>query len=131
LRLIGQSDSVLFMLRIRLQRVGRKNQPYFRFVLTDSKNSTKSGKFLEVLGHFDYRKNGQHAINAERVKHLISKGAKPTDSVHNYLVDQKILSGKKINVLPRKNPVKKDAGESSIEKKDVPKEAPTDPHETP
>jgi ribosomal protein S16 len=41
------------MLKIRLQRIGRKNDPAFRVVLTDSKNSTKSGKFLEVLGTYN------------------------------------------------------------------------------
>jgi small subunit ribosomal protein S16 len=94
------------MLKIRLQRVGRKNNPSFRFVVTDSKNSTKSGKFLEVLGSFDYRKDGTDKIDADRLKHWISKGAKPTDNVHNYLVGKKIISGKKINILPRKSPPK-------------------------
>lgn len=96
------------MLKIRLQRVGRKNNPSFRFVLTDSKNSTKSGRYLEVLGHFDYRRESDEHLDAERVKHWISKGAKPTESVHNYLVSKKIISGKKINVLPRKSPPKKE-----------------------
>jgi ribosomal protein S16 len=37
------------MLKIRLQRVGRKHEPTFRVVLTDSQNSTKSGRMLEIL----------------------------------------------------------------------------------
>jgi ribosomal protein S16 len=41
------------MLKIRLQRIGRKNDPAFRAVLTDSKNSTKSGKFLEIVGTYN------------------------------------------------------------------------------
>ena len=41
---------MLPMLKIRLQRVGRKAEPTFRLVLTDSKNSTKSGKYIETLG---------------------------------------------------------------------------------
>ena len=94
------------MLKIRLQRVGRKKQPYFRFVLTDSKNSTKSGKFHEVLGFFDYRKGGEHKIDKARVVFWMSKGAQLTPSVHNYLVGEKIIDGKKINVLPRKSPPK-------------------------
>ncbi|MBY0376838.1 30S ribosomal protein S16, partial [Patescibacteria group bacterium] len=39
--------------KIRLQRIGRKNDPAFRVVLTDSKNSTKSGRFLEILGTYN------------------------------------------------------------------------------
>ena len=99
---------MLAMLRIRLQRVGRKNNPSFRFVLTDSKNSTKSGRYLEVLGHFDYRRESDEHLDADRVKYWISQGAKPTDSVHNYLVAKKIIQAKKVNVLPRKSPPKKE-----------------------
>ena len=41
------------MLMIRLQRTGRKHIPSFRVVLTDKRNSTKSGKTLETLGFFN------------------------------------------------------------------------------
>ena len=51
------------MLKIRLQRVGRKHEPAFRLVLTDSKNSTKSGKFLEVLGSHDFRLEKKTVLN--------------------------------------------------------------------
>ena len=97
------------MLKIRLQRVGRKHEPSFRVVLTDSKNSTKSGKFLEVLGSYDPRKNTEQ-FNVEKIKHWISKGAKPTDTLHNIFVDQKIVEGKKVNVLPKKSPIIKEKG---------------------
>ncbi len=103
------------MLKIRLQRVGRKNTPTFRFVLTDSKNATRSGKFLEVLGSFDYRDGGADNIDGERVKYWMSKGAQATDSVHNYLIGKKIISGKKINVLPRKSPPKKEEDAKAVE----------------
>ncbi|OHA16034.1 MAG: 30S ribosomal protein S16 [Candidatus Taylorbacteria bacterium RIFCSPLOWO2_12_FULL_43_20] len=102
---------------IRLQRVGRKNQPYFRFVLTESRNSTKSGKFSEVLGFFDFRKNGQHSINAERVKFWMEKGATPTDTVHNYLVKSGIIQGKKRNVASKKNTVKNEPPKEEVEPK--------------
>lgn len=105
------------MLRIRLQRVGRKNEPQFRFVLTDRRNAAKSGKFLEVLGFFDFRKDGKHNIDGERVKELIAKGAIPTDTVHNYLVQNKIIEGKKRNVLPKKTVQKKEV----VEEKEAPK----------
>lgn len=95
------------MLKIRLQRTGRNNEKTFRLVLTDSKNSTKSGRFLEILGNHDFR-NSNTTINGERVKFLISKGAKTTPTVHNLLLAQKIIDGRKINVLPRKSPPKKE-----------------------
>ncbi|MDQ5950373.1 MAG: small subunit ribosomal protein [Patescibacteria group bacterium] len=97
------------MLKIRLQRVGRKHEPAFKIVLTDSKNGTKSGKFLEVLGSHDFR-FGEPQIKADRVKYWIGKGAQVSDTMHNLLVEKKVVEGKKRNVLPQKTPiVKKEA----------------------
>ncbi len=96
------------MLKIRLQRVGRKNIPTFRVVLTDSKNSTKSGRFLEVLGSFDPRDDKSKLVKADRVKYWISKGAQLSGTLHNFLIHTKVIEGKKINVLPKKRPIKKE-----------------------
>ncbi len=93
------------MLIIRLQRVGKKNEPTFRVVLTDSKNGPKSGKFLEVLGSYDPRDKNITKINSEKVLEWIAKGAQISDSMHNILINQKIIEGKKINVLPKKSPI--------------------------
>lgn len=93
------------MLKIRLQRIGRKNDPAFRVVLTDSKNSTKSGKFKEILGSYT-PKSGEVIFKADRVSHWIKNGAQISDTVHNFLVKQKLIEGKKKNVLPKKSPTK-------------------------
>ncbi len=95
------------MLMIRLQRVGQKNQPSFRLVLTDSKNSTKSGKFLEILGSHNFQKDGT-ILKADRIKHWISVGAQVSDTAHNLLVTNGVLTGKKKNVLPKKTVAKKE-----------------------
>ena len=97
------------MLKIRLQRVGRVHEPSFRLVLTDSKNSTKSGRFKEILGSYDPRQS-RDTINAERTKYWLSQGANPTDTVFNLLVRHKIISAKKINVSAKskKEPVVKE-----------------------
>lgn len=95
------------MLMIRLQRVGRKNEPSFRLVLTDSKNAAKSGKFLEILGSHNFRKDGT-ILKAERINHWISMGAQVSDTAHNLLVTNKVLTGKKKNVLPKKTVPKKE-----------------------
>ncbi len=97
------------MLKIRLQRVGRKHEPSFRLVLTDSKNSTKSGKYLEILGNYDARRGEKSEFKADRVSYWMSKGAKASDTVHNLLVSKKIIEGKKINTLPKKKAILKDA----------------------
>jgi small subunit ribosomal protein S16 len=93
------------MLKIRLQRIGRKNDPSFRVVLTDSKNSTKSGKFKEIIGSYN-PKRGEVLFKADRVKYWISMGAQVSDTIHNFLVSQKIIEGKKKNVLSKKSPTK-------------------------
>ncbi|OGI68288.1 30S ribosomal protein S16 [Candidatus Nomurabacteria bacterium RIFCSPHIGHO2_01_FULL_42_15] len=95
------------MLKIRLQRIGRKNDPAFRVVLTDSKNSTKSGRFLEILGTYNPKvldKKLRVSFADDRIKHWLSKGAKLSDTMHNFLVQNKVIEGKKVNVLPKKKP---------------------------
>lgn len=94
------------MLMIRLQRVGRKHEPVFRLVLTDSKNSTKSGKYVEVLGSYDPRQeNKLEQFNVEAIKAWMAKGAQLSTTVHNFLVSKKVIAGKKINALPKKKPI--------------------------
>ena len=93
------------MLKIRLQRTGRKHDPTFRVVLTDSKNGPKSGKFIEILGHYDARRNDDTELKTERIQHWIAKGAQPSDTVHNLLVKEKTITGKMRNVLPKKSPI--------------------------
>jgi small subunit ribosomal protein S16 len=77
-------------------------------VLTDSKNSTKSGKFLEVLGSYDPI-NDVKNVDGDRIKYWVSKGAQLSDTVHNYLIEKKIIPGKKVNALPKKKPIAKEA----------------------
>jgi len=91
------------MLKIRLQRIGRKNDPAFRVVLTDSKNAAKSGKFLEILGSYNLKK-GEVLFKADRIIYWIGNGAQVSDTVYNFLVHQKVIIGKKKNVLPKKTP---------------------------
>lgn len=94
------------MLKIRLQRTGRKNDPAFRVVLTDSKNATKSGKFLEILGSYNV-KAGVVEFKADRILYWVKNGAQVSDTVHNFLVTKKIIEAKKKNALSRKSPTKK------------------------
>jgi small subunit ribosomal protein S16 len=96
------------MLKIRLQRTGRKHETTFRIVATDSKNSAKSGKILEILGAYDPRRDETTVINADRIKHWISVGAGLSGTVNNLLISKKIIEGKKVNVLPKKTAPKKE-----------------------
>jgi small subunit ribosomal protein S16 len=93
------------MLIIRLQRVGKKNEPTFRIVLTDSKNGPKSGKFLEILGSYDARDKNESKVKEDRVKELIANGAQVSDTVHNFLITKGVIEGNKVNALPKKSPI--------------------------
>jgi small subunit ribosomal protein S16 len=106
------------MLMIRLQRTGRKHEPTFRVVLTDSKNGPKSGKYLKNLGWYDSRlkNDAVKQLDVEAIKHWTSKGAKLSLTLHNFLISQKVITGKKLNALPKKTPQKKEEGEGSKEK---------------
>lgn len=94
------------MLIIRLQRIGRKNEPAFRLVLTESKSAAKKNA-MEILGSHDYRKTTT-VLNKDRIEHWIKMGAQVSDSAHNLLVSNKIITGKKRNVLPKKTVPKKE-----------------------
>ena len=109
------------MLTIRLQRVGRKNDPSFRVILVEAKRAAKTGNFKELLGSYDARSD-RVELNAERITYWIGMGTTVSDTVHNLLVSQKIIEGKKINVLPRKSPPKKEE-EVAAEAASAPSEA--------
>jgi small subunit ribosomal protein S16 len=96
------------MLKIRLQRTGRKHEPTFRVVLTDSKNGPKSGKFLEILGHYDARRNDETQLKQERIQYWIGQGAQVSDTIHNLLITHAVIKGDKKNVLPQKTPIRKE-----------------------
>ncbi|MBU6431418.1 30S ribosomal protein S16 [Patescibacteria group bacterium] len=114
------------MLKIRLQRVGRKNEPSFRVVLVDSRMGPKSGKALEILGAHDFREGkGNNKIDGERVKYWMSQGAQVSETMHNLLVSEKIISGKKMNVLPKKKPVAKEVKEEGKKESVAESVAPT------
>lgn len=89
------------MLMMRLLRIGRKNEPHFRVVVTDRRNAPKSGKFLEIVGSYN-PKAGLVQVDIDRVKHYLATGAQPSDTVFNFLVGQGIIEGRKKNKLPKK-----------------------------
>ena len=85
------------MLAIRLTRKGKKNQPFFRLIVTDKRNSPKGGRPVEILGYVDPLTK-KKSFEKERILYWLSKGAKPSDTVNNLLIQEKIIEGQKINV---------------------------------
>jgi len=92
------------MLKMRLQRIGRKNDPSYRVIVTDSRNAAKRGRSVDLLGSYA-PKTGVFQIDGEKAKKWIAQGVQPSDTIHNFLVSQKIIEGKKKNVLPKKSPI--------------------------
>lgn len=119
------------MLKIRLQRVGRKHDPSYRIVATNSRTGPKSNKHVAILGQYDSIRKTTTITDADAIKDMISKGAQVSPRVHNILVTEGVVEGKKINVLPKKTPLVKElteeekaAAEAAEEKAAAPKEEP-------
>lgn len=86
------------MVSIRLSRVGNRNAPAFRVIAQESHRAPKS-QALEILGSYIPRLTPKTIqLKAERIKYWMSKGAQTSDTVHNLLVSQGIITGKKKSV---------------------------------
>lgn len=72
---------------IRLQRMGKPKQPYFRLVAIEKARGPR-GRALEILGSYNPRIDSTKEkiqIDVERVQHWIGKGAKPSETVAHLL----------------------------------------------
>ncbi len=92
------------MLMMRLQRVGRKNDPSYRIVVVDKRTGPKSNKHVDHLGSYNPKMNHVQ-LDKDKAKDWLSKGVQPSDTMYNILVGQKVVEGKKRNVLPKKSPI--------------------------
>ncbi len=94
------------MLTMRLQQKKKKNEPHYRLVVTDQRNGVRSGKFIDIVGAYN-PKSGSVELKKELITSWISKGVQLSDTVHNFLVEQKVIDAKKISSLPKKTSVKR------------------------
>ena len=94
------------MLTIRLFRTGKKNQPFFKIVVTDKRRSSTRGRFVEQVGFYNPLTKEKN-LKGDRIKYWVSVGAKPSDTIHNMMVTEKIIDEKKV---PKHRKVEK-AGE--------------------
>jgi small subunit ribosomal protein S16 len=82
------------MLTIRLSRIGKKNKPMYRLIISE-KGRDPYGHHLEILGSYNpYTKELQ--AKGERIKYWLSKGAKMSPTVNNLLIAQGIIEGEKV-----------------------------------
>lgn len=90
------------MLVIRLNRVGRHNRAQYRIVVQE-KSKAPGGRHVAVVGSYDPHSKSV-ILKEEVIKDWIAKGARPSDSVHNLLVSNKVINEAKRKV---KVPAKK------------------------
>ena len=73
------------MVKIRLQRVGKKNAPFYHIVVADSK-SPRDGKIIEQIGTYNPMTNpSEIVLDKEKVEKWIKNGAKPTETVKHLI----------------------------------------------
>lgn len=71
--------------RIRLKRIGSRNDPVYRIVVADNR-SPRDGKCIEELGTYDPKKSAvNYTVNLERAQYWISKGAQPSSTVASFI----------------------------------------------
>jgi small subunit ribosomal protein S16 len=80
------------MVTIRLSRGGAKKRPFYHLVATNSR-SPRDGRYIERLGFYNplaAKHEETLRVDAERVKHWLSKGAQPSDRVSYLLKEHKV-----------------------------------------
>lgn len=80
------------MIKLRLRRMGAKKRPSYRIVAADSK-SPRDGRIIESLGYYDpLTEPATVKVNEDRVRHWLSVGAQPSDTVRNLLRRQGLVA---------------------------------------
>ncbi|MCI6717224.1 MAG: 30S ribosomal protein S16 [Mollicutes bacterium] len=78
--------------KIRSQRFGSKKKPFYRIVVTDSRNP-RDGRFIEIVGTYNPLTNPATVkFNEEKVLTWLNNGAKPTDTVKSLLSKEGIIA---------------------------------------
>lgn len=97
------------MLKLRLQRRGKKNYATYRVVVADQHAPVK-GRFIEDVGFYNPHTD-EFKVKADRVKERLAKGVQPSDTVHNLLVTAGIVKAEKRTMW---RPKKKEEEEGTV-----------------
>ncbi len=87
---------------IRLQRIGRKNDPAFRVLVLEKTSSPKAGTYTDLLGTYN-PKTKAFTMAEDRLKEWMAKGAQLSPSLKNILISKGIVKGDKVAVVSKKN----------------------------
>ena len=93
--------------KMRLTRMGDKKSPFYRVVITDSRNA-RDGAYIDKVGHYNPVANpAEVVIDADKAKDWLAKGVQPTETVKSLLVNAGVIE-KPTKLSPAKtNPKKK------------------------
>ncbi len=95
------------MLSIRFSRKGKKKMPFYSIIVTD-KTKDPWGDYVEKLGTYNPHTK-EAVLNTEAITSWIGKGAQPTPSVHNLLVNKGVIKAEKVRAGKTKPGKKKTA----------------------
>ncbi len=77
--------------RLRLMRLGRKGQPFYRIVAVDSRKK-RDGAYIEKIGHYNpLRRPAELVMDEEKALKWLSEGAIPSDTVRNLFSKQGVM----------------------------------------
>lgn len=116
------------MVVLRLSRQGKKGHATFRIVVSDKKKDT-IGTQLEIIGTYDpHQTPTRIELKEDRVKYWLSVGAKPSDTVHNLLVEKGVISEAKrvVAKAPKQEEKPADAPKAESPTPEPKAEAPTE-----
>lgn len=89
------------MLKMRLQRRGKKNHATYRIVVAEHTSPVK-GRFIDDLGYYNPHEK-KFEVDADKVNIWIEKGVQTSPTVHNLLINNKVIKGdKKTSWRPKK-----------------------------
>jgi small subunit ribosomal protein S16 len=103
---------IFVALKIRLARGGAKKRPFYRMVVTDSRNP-RDGAFLEKVGFYNPFLSEEHpdrvSAKSDRIKYWVSVGAKLSDRVSILLNKLGLCERESVRETPKKSAPKKKA----------------------
>ena len=96
--------------KIRLRRTGAKKQPSYRVVVAES-GSPRDGRFIEIVGHFNPRREPAELIlDEDKVRRWLGNGAQPSDTVARLLAGKGLYDAAKV---PARKPREKRKGKAN------------------
>lgn len=98
------------MVKIRLTRLGDKKNPFYRIIVADSR-APRDGAFIDIVGTYNPLVDpAEVKIDAEKAKHWLSVGARPSDTVKALFVNAGIIENAK-KAPAKTKAIKKKKGE--------------------